>query len=44
MTEIRKPLHKQFAATLHALPSLVTRAAVNRLKLSSVGKNESQGE
>ena len=44
VTSIRQPLHKQFAANVHALRSLVTRAGTTRPKLASVGKNESQGE
>jgi hypothetical protein len=39
MTEIRQPLHEQFAASLHPFRSLVTRAAATRPKLAGVGKN-----
>jgi len=36
MTEIRQPLHEDFAAKLHPLRSLVTRAAATCPKLASV--------
>jgi hypothetical protein len=44
MTNTAEFSDKTFAAILHTLCSLVTRAAATRLKLASVGKNESQGE
>jgi hypothetical protein len=39
MTEIGQPLHEQFATSLHAFRSLVTRAAAIRPKLASVDEN-----
>jgi hypothetical protein len=39
MTEIGQPLHEQFAASLLAFRSLVTRAVVIRPKLAGVDEN-----
>jgi hypothetical protein len=44
MTKIRQTLHEEFAANLHPVSSLVTRAAATRPKLASVDKYQSQGE